>query len=127
MGASLFAFACSIAVAFTIAVRSPSESNPGGDKARHTFDFLGLTHLCALSRRGKFTVYVKTMKKRLRRSLKAVTEWCRTHRHDPWTNNKPSSMRSFAVTTSTTAAQRTTAVYGSSTAASVDQSRLVSR
>jgi len=47
-----------------------------------TFDFLGLTHKCALSRRGKFTVHVKTMKKRLRRSLKAVNEWCRTHRHD---------------------------------------------
>jgi len=47
-----------------------------------TFDFLGLTHKCALSRRGKFTVQVKTMKKRLRRSLKAVSEWCRIHRHD---------------------------------------------
>jgi hypothetical protein len=47
-----------------------------------TFDFLGLTHKCALSRRGKFTVHVKTMKKRLRRSFKAVAEWCRTHRHD---------------------------------------------
>jgi RNA-directed DNA polymerase len=48
-----------------------------------TFDFLGLTHMCAFSRRGKFTIHVKTMRKRLRRSLKAVTEWCRTHRHDP--------------------------------------------
>ena len=48
-----------------------------------TFDFLGLTYKCALSRRGKFTVHVKTMKKRLRRSLEAVTEWCRNHRHDP--------------------------------------------
>jgi group II intron reverse transcriptase/maturase len=47
-----------------------------------TFDFLGLTHKCALSRRGKFAVHVKTMKKRLRRSLTAVSEWCRTHRHD---------------------------------------------
>jgi group II intron reverse transcriptase/maturase len=47
-----------------------------------TFDFLGLTHKCALSRRGKFAVHVKTMKKRLRRSLKDVAEWCRTHRHD---------------------------------------------
>ena len=28
-----------------------------------TFDFLGLTHKCALSRRGKFTVHVKTMKR----------------------------------------------------------------
>jgi RNA-directed DNA polymerase len=47
-----------------------------------TFDFLGLTHKCARSRRGKFTVHVKTMKKRLRRSLKGVAEWCRVHRHD---------------------------------------------
>ena len=46
-----------------------------------TFDFLGFTHKCARSRRGKFTVHVNTMKKRLRRSLKGITEWCRTHRH----------------------------------------------
>lgn len=47
-----------------------------------TFDFLGFTHLAARSRRGKFTLHVKSMKKRLRRSLKALAEWCRTHRHD---------------------------------------------
>jgi group II intron reverse transcriptase/maturase len=46
-----------------------------------TFDFLGFTHKCARSRRGKFTIHVNTMKKRLRRSLKGITEWCRTHRH----------------------------------------------
>jgi RNA-directed DNA polymerase len=46
-----------------------------------TFDFLGFTHKCARSRRGRFTVHVNTMKKRLRRSLKGITEWCRTHRH----------------------------------------------
>jgi RNA-directed DNA polymerase len=46
-----------------------------------TIDFLGFTHKCARSRRGKFTVHVKTMKKRLRRSLTGITEWCRTHRH----------------------------------------------
>lgn len=34
-------------------------------------------------RRGNFTVQVRTMRKRLRRSLKAVTAWCREHRHDP--------------------------------------------
>jgi RNA-directed DNA polymerase len=48
-----------------------------------TFDFLGLTHKCARSRQGRFAVHVKTMKKRLRRSSKGITEWCRTHRHDP--------------------------------------------
>jgi RNA-directed DNA polymerase len=47
-----------------------------------TFDLLGFTHLATRSRRGKFTVHVKTMKKRLRRSLSAVSEWCQTHRHD---------------------------------------------
>src|SRR5262249_26891870 len=36
---------------------------------------------CARSRRGWFTVHVKTMKKRLRRSLKRVAERCQTHRH----------------------------------------------
>src|SRR5262252_9916004 len=65
-----------------------------------TFDFLGLTHKCALSRRGKFTVHVKTMKKRLRRSFKAVAEWCRTHRHDAVDKqqailNRPTNYRSL--------------------------------
>jgi hypothetical protein len=48
-----------------------------------TFDFLGLTHICARSRKGRFTVHVKTMAKRLRRGLKAIAEWCQEHRHDP--------------------------------------------
>jgi RNA-directed DNA polymerase len=48
-----------------------------------TFDFLGFTHICARSRRGKFTVNVRTMKKRLRRSLTAIAEWCQEHRHEP--------------------------------------------
>jgi RNA-directed DNA polymerase len=48
-----------------------------------TFDFLGFTHICARSRKGKFTVHVKTVAKRLRRGLKAVAEWCQKHRHDP--------------------------------------------
>jgi len=48
-----------------------------------TFDFLGFSHICARSRKGKFTVHVKTMAKRLRRGLKAIAEWCREHRHDP--------------------------------------------
>ena len=48
-----------------------------------TFDFLGLTHICARSRKGKFTIHVKTMAKRLRRGLKAIAAWCQEHRHDP--------------------------------------------
>jgi hypothetical protein len=48
-----------------------------------TFDFLGFTHICARSRRGKFIVQVRTMKKRLRRGLTAIAEWCQENRHKP--------------------------------------------
>ena len=48
-----------------------------------TFNFLGFTHICARSRKGKFAVHVKTIAKRLRRGLKAIAEWCQEHRHDP--------------------------------------------
>ena len=55
---------------------------PGGPKPA-TFDFLGFTHICKRSRKGNFTIHVRTMRKRLRRSLRAMTAWCREHRHDP--------------------------------------------
>ena len=47
-----------------------------------TFDFLGFTHIAKRSRRGNFTVHVRTMNKRFRRSFHELREWCRTHRHD---------------------------------------------
>ncbi len=59
-----------------------AKSEQGGKKPA-TFDFLGFTHTCAWSRRGYFTIHLRTMRKRLRRSLKAVASWCRQHRHDP--------------------------------------------
>ena len=59
------------------------KSEDGKGEKPATFDFLGFTHLCARTRRGSFTVHVRTMKKRLKRSVKAVSEWCRKHRHDP--------------------------------------------
>ena len=55
---------------------------PGGAKPG-TFNYLGVTHRCATSRRGHFTVYVRTMRTRYRRALRAVTAWCQEHRHDP--------------------------------------------
>src|ERR1700736_1324348 len=48
-----------------------------------TFNVLGFVHLCARSRKGKFTVHVKTIAKRLRRGLKEVGEWGHRQRHDP--------------------------------------------
>jgi RNA-directed DNA polymerase len=46
-----------------------------------TFDFLGLTHIGGRSRRGQYLVIRRTSRKRLRRSLKAVRQWCARHRH----------------------------------------------
>jgi RNA-directed DNA polymerase len=40
-------------------------------------------HVCARSRRGRFTIHVRTIRKRLRRSVKAAAQWCQHHRHDP--------------------------------------------
>ena len=54
-----------------------------GEKKPVTFDFLGFTHICARSRRGRFTIHVRTMRKRLRRSLAKISQWCQRHRHDP--------------------------------------------
>src|SRR5246127_12049 len=48
-----------------------------------TLDFLGFTHICARSRKGKFTVHLRTMKKRFRRGLTAIAEWCQENRHVP--------------------------------------------
>jgi RNA-directed DNA polymerase len=53
-----------------------------GGKKPGTFDFLGFTHICKQSRRGKFTIHVRTIHRRLRRSLKGVSVWCQRHRHD---------------------------------------------
>src|SRR6516162_6317719 len=46
-----------------------------------TFDFLGFTHICARGRNGKFTVHVRTARKRMLRAMKRMAEWCRDHRH----------------------------------------------
>lgn len=82
-------------------------------KKPSTFDFLGLTHICARSRRGKFTVQVRTMRKRLRRSLTAVGAWCREYRHAPMGEQQKPSMPSSGATISTTGDPRTPSVSGS--------------
>jgi len=48
-----------------------------------TFDFLGFTHVSAWSRSGKYTTWVRTMRKRLRRGLRDVAQWCKANRHRP--------------------------------------------
>jgi group II intron reverse transcriptase/maturase len=47
-----------------------------------TFDFLGFTHFWAKSRQGYWVIKRKTAKKRLRRAMKSLWQWCRDHRHE---------------------------------------------
>jgi phenylpropionate dioxygenase-like ring-hydroxylating dioxygenase large terminal subunit len=55
------------------------------DRENGTFDFLGFTHYWAKSRKGFWIIKRKTAKKRLRRAMKSIWQWCRRHRHDKLT------------------------------------------
>lgn len=48
-----------------------------------TLDFLGFTHYWGRSRKGNWVVKRKTQKARLARAVAAVGLWCKSHRHDP--------------------------------------------
>jgi hypothetical protein len=55
-----------------------------GEGKPETFEFLGFTHICARRRKdGRFTVRRKTIAKRLRKKIKAVTVELKRRRHDP--------------------------------------------
>lgn len=61
--------------------RPPVEHESG--KGPGTFDFLGFTLFWGRTRSGRWGLRLKTRRARLARSIKAVAEWCRTHRHLP--------------------------------------------
>lgn len=48
-----------------------------GEGAPGTFDFLGFTHYCGLSRAGKFKLKRKTATKKFRAKVKALKDWFR--------------------------------------------------
>ena len=48
-----------------------------------TFNFLGFTHCCGQTREGKFTVIRKTMRQRMLKKLKAISEELQRRRHEP--------------------------------------------
>lgn len=54
----------------------------GGGKPE-TFDFLGFTHICGKTRKGKFCVLRKTMSKKKRAKLASLTEELRKRMHRP--------------------------------------------
>jgi RNA-directed DNA polymerase len=56
----------------------------GTDSGGATFDFLGFTlHWQRARKPGTWRVAFRTRGARFRRTVKAATEWCRRHRHDP--------------------------------------------
>ena len=53
-----------------------------GQGKPETFDFLGFTHICGVTRRGKFSIRRRTVRQRLRRKLREVkTELIRRMHH----------------------------------------------
>ncbi len=52
-----------------------------GDRRPETFDFLGFTHVCGTTRRGRYMVWRRTMAKRFRATLAEVRERLRRIRH----------------------------------------------
>jgi len=54
-----------------------------GQGKPETFNFLGFTHICGKTRKGRFTVLRKTMRKKLKGKLKEVYAELRHRMHDP--------------------------------------------
>lgn len=54
-----------------------------GGNDRGSFDFLGLTHHWARSRRGRWVIKQRTARDRFRRAVRNIAQWLRRHRHDP--------------------------------------------
>jgi len=62
----------------------PAKAGPDrtGPHEPGTFDFLGFTHYWGKSRKGYWVIQRKTAAKRLRRTLRAIEDWCQGHRHN---------------------------------------------
>ena len=54
-----------------------------GEGKPETFNFLGFTHICGKTRRGRFTVLRQTIRKRMQAKLKAISLELRKRMHDP--------------------------------------------
>jgi len=61
----------------------PPQGRGDGGNGPGTFDLLGFTHHWARSRKGAWVVKRKTAASRFTRAIRAITVWCRFHRHRP--------------------------------------------
>jgi group II intron reverse transcriptase/maturase len=60
----------------------PGRGDVGGARPG-TFDLLGFTHYWGLSRKGSWVLKRKTTAARFTRAVRAITAWCKRHRHRP--------------------------------------------
>ncbi len=58
-----------------------------------TFDFLGFTRYWRHSRQGNWVLGRKTRKARIQKAIVAISEWCRSHRHRPLSEQHASLVR----------------------------------
>jgi len=65
-----------------VPIARPTRTVTSG-KGPGTFDFLGFTLHWERSRKGTWSLRMKTRKARLQKALAAIGEFCRRHRHDP--------------------------------------------
>lgn len=63
--------------------RDGSTGGSGQPAQPESFDLLGFTHYWGRSLRGQWVVKRKTSGSRLSRAVRAISEWCRDHRHQP--------------------------------------------
>ncbi|MDP8263308.1 MAG: group II intron reverse transcriptase/maturase [Candidatus Ancaeobacter aquaticus] len=61
--------------------RYERENSRNQRRKANTFEFLGFTHYCAISRKGKFKVGRRTSAKKLRKSCMAMNQWLKEIRN----------------------------------------------
>ena len=62
---------------------APESRRRRGEGKPETFNFLGFTHSCGKTRKGRFVVLRQTMKQRMRAKLRSIKAWLRDHLHAP--------------------------------------------
>ena len=53
-----------------------------GERKAETFEFLGFTFYCSVSKSGNFRAKCKTSKKKMRNSAKVMKEWLKRRMHE---------------------------------------------
>ena len=67
----------------TLVVFRKPKASQASAHGNGTCEFLGFTHYWARTRRGFWVIKRRTARKRLRRTQKALWQWCRYNRHAP--------------------------------------------